>query len=614
MRFKSPQANGFQAFAVTGVNTVSFAITASDEAKQGLLGFAVERGLKGKTPQFRPGFRVFHSVLPNPTPQTRVSTRDHPVQSFVWDDFTARPDSEYVYRFRPLRGTPRKLDRAADPVEIRVRTEPQFSKLEHDVFFNRGVASSQAYAAKFGNRRPDDETLPAKTRADMLQWLSRELDDAIFRFIESAEPGDSLLCCFYEFRYGPVVRRLKDAVDRGVNVRVIIDAKKNGGKRKDRRTGKEKKVEAFPREDNLRTIKAVGFPTDRVILRQARKSKIHHNKFMVLLRGEQERPAEVWTGSTNISLGGIHGQTNVGHWVRNKDVAESFRAYWELLSTDPGGRTGQDGGTVRKQNAAFLKAVERIQDVPADVVAVPRGVSTVFSPRTAVKVLDTYFDMIDTAKSVACITLAFGVAKGLKAKLKDHQPDDQIVFMLLEKEDRPPRPRKKDGAKAKKKPEPFFRLTARNNVYEAFGAFLPSDPLYRWVRGETNAQRLGLNQHVTYIHSKFLLMDPLGNDPVVVSGSANFSEASTTGNDENMLIIRGDQRVADIYFTEFNRLFNHYYFRAVHEKAAGMKRAAPKDSLFLSETPEGWLDGYKPGALRFKRVQLFAQMRGFTRL
>ena len=71
---------------------------------------------------------------------------------------------------------------------------------------------------------------------------------------------------------------------------------------------------------------------------------------------------------------------------------------------------------------------------------------------------------------------------------------------------------------------------------------------------------------MSYIHSKFLLMDPLGDDPIVVTGSANFSDASTNDNDENMLIIRGDQRVADIYFTEFNRLFNHYYFRSVQEE------------------------------------------------
>ena len=130
---------------------------------------------------------------------------------------------------------------------------------------------------------------------------------------------------------------------------------------------------------------------------------------------------------------------------------------------------------------------------------------------------------------------------------------------------------------------------------------------------ETNAQRLQLNQHVTYIHSKFLLMDPLGDDPIVVTGSANFSDASTNGNDENMLIIRGDRRVADIYFTEFNRLFNHYYFRAVHEKAAGLPSAA-RASLFLREKPSEWLDAYKPGLLRFKRVEMYARMTGFTRL
>jgi phosphatidylserine/phosphatidylglycerophosphate/cardiolipin synthase-like enzyme len=107
----------------------------------------------------------------------------------------------------------------------------------------------------------------------------------------------------------------------------------------------------------------------------------------------------------------------------------------------------------------------------------------------------------------------------------------------------------------------------------------------------------------------------LGDDPVVVTGSANFSEASTTGNDENMLIIRGDRRVADIYFTEFNRLFNHYYFRAVHQKAAGKPGAAPaRDSLFLSEDPVEWLAAYKPGSLRAKRVRMFADMSGFTRL
>ena len=79
---------------------------------------------------------------------------------------------------------------------------------------------------------------------------------------------------------------------------------------------------------------------------------------------------------------------------------------------------------------------------------------------------------------------------------------------------------------------------------------------------------------------------PFSIDPIVVTGSANFSDASTNSNDENMLIIRGNRRVADIYFTEFNRLFNHYYLRAVLEdkKAAASDNKVTASELFLDET------------------------------
>ncbi|HKG47197.1 MAG TPA: hypothetical protein VKB02_10745 [Pyrinomonadaceae bacterium] len=86
--------------------------------------------------------------------------------------------------------------------------------------------------------------------------------------------------------------------------------------------------------------------------------------------------------------------------------------------------------------------------------------------------------------------------------------------------------------------------------------------------------------------------------------------ASTNDNDENMLIIRGDKRVADIYFTEFNRLFNHYYFRSVVESLKKRGQEVSSDgSLFLSETDE-WLKKYKPKTLRTKRLNLYVGMDG----
>lgn len=58
-----------------------------------------------------------------------------------------------------------------------------------------------------------------------------------------------------------------------------------------------------------------------------------------------------------------------------------------------------------------------------------------------------------------------------------------------------------------------------------------------------------------------MLIDPLSDDPIVVAGSANFSTASTEKNDENMLVVRGNTRVADIYLGEFMRLYTHHAFR-----------------------------------------------------
>jgi phosphatidylserine/phosphatidylglycerophosphate/cardiolipin synthase-like enzyme len=449
------------------------------------------------------------------------------------------------------------------------------------------------YARRFGNKRPDKLAEPKRSEA--LDWLTRQLDEAIVEFIRSARKGDTLLGCFYEFHYEPVLAALKDAIDRKVTVEIIVDAKVN------ERTDRDGTFHpSFPREDNLAAIRTAGIRKTHIIERDANPSDIQHNKFMVLMRGRV--PSEVWTGSANLSLGGFSGQTNVGHWVRNRAVARAFKAYWEVLAEDPGSAKGDPQVEARRKKKELRLAVEALGAVPTSIDGISKGITPIFSPRTSLDVLDLYLTIADSATSASCMTLAFGVSDQLKQRLLDNTDQSHIVFLLLEKKDAP-------GSTSTK---PFVVINARNNVYKAWGAFL-TDPLYQWVR-ETNARQLELNHHVSYIHSKFLLMDPLGRDPIVITGSANFSEASTTGNDENMLVIRGNTRVADIYFTEFNRLFNHYYFRAVQEDLRGRPAAVSGGSLFLDETGKAWQKQYAPGKLRAKRLKLYTTMQGFTRL
>ena len=591
MRFRSQPAGGYVIHAVSGVNTISFAIDAAGADTAGLLGFGVERlDPQADEQYFVYGFKVFRSVIPAPTKGLIVSTRDHPVQSFVWDDFTGKSNHRYTYRFHPLKGTPKNIDRSAAPISIEVRTEPLYTQGPHDVFFNRGVASSQAYERRFGNARPDD-LKPASKRREALDWLSRDLDNALLKFINNARAGDTLLGCFYEFRYEPVATALKKAIDEGVDVQLIIDAKVN-----EHTDSKGKFHESFPRVENRKAVQKAGIPAARVHLREARRNDIQHNKFMVLLKGAARTPAEVWTGSTNISMGGIHGQTNVGHWVRDGAVAERFEAYWRLLEQDPGGKAGDSASAVRQKNEDFKKAVEALRLVPESLAGIPPGTTPIFSPRRGESILALYFQLVDEAEKLACITLAFGINKDFKARLTDNTPDNAIAFFLLEKKDKP----------TKANENTFVFVGAKQNIYKAWGSFL-REPLHQWAK-ETSAMGLGLNQHVSFIHSKFLLRDPLGADPVVVTGSANFSDASTNDNDENMLVIRGDRRVADIYFTEFNRLFNHYYFRSVVESLKDRDASVNMDaSLFLAESDQ-WLEKYKPGSLRAKRVAMFKEM------
>jgi phosphatidylserine/phosphatidylglycerophosphate/cardiolipin synthase-like enzyme len=578
------------------VNTISFGIEATAAAKKGLLGFSVERFDPTENERFTmPGFKVFESVIPEPTAHQVVSTTDHPIQSFLWDDFTAKPGRRYEYTFRPLRGKPKNLDRTAKPITIKVRTEPLFTTKDHDVFFNRGVASSQAYERKFGNKKPDDQPTPAK-RQEALDWLTRDLDEAIVTFIKSAGKKDTLLCCFYEFRHDPVVEALAAARKKIGKLRIIIDAKVN-----ESTDSKGVFHPSFPRTDNLAAIKKAGIPASCIIQRDNNPSDIQHNKFMVLLKGAAQTPTDVWTGSTNISLGGFTGQTNVGHWVRNDPAtAATFKAYWDLLATNPGSAKGDDQSSAAKKKKDYRSKVEALLSAPTTLAAIPKGTTAVFSPRSGDAVLDHYVELVDKADGLACITLAFGVNDRFKSQLKDNTNQGHITFLLLEKKD----------AANKNSTKPFVAINASNNVYKAWGSFLRS-PVYQWAR-ETNARSLQLNTHVAYIHSKFLLRDPLGPDPIVVTGSANFSDASTNSNDENMLFIRGNQRVADIYFTEFNRLFNHYYFRAVVEDTSS-KPSANKTSranLFLDETST-WLEKYAPGKLRAKRLKIYTTMTGF---
>ena len=63
------------------------------------------------------------------------------------------------------------------------------------------------------------------------------------------------------------------------------------------------------------------------------------------------------------------------------------------------------------------------------------------------------------------------------------------------------------------------------------------------------------------IHAKTIVIDPWGDNPKVLIGSANFSEASCKDNDENVMLITGNKRLPAIIATEFMQMYDHYRSR-----------------------------------------------------
>jgi hypothetical protein len=70
-----------------------------------------------------------------------------------------------------------------------------------------------------------------------------------------------------------------------------------------------------------------------------------------------------------------------------------------------------------------------------------------------------------------------------------------------------------------------------------------------------------LDRAFAMVHSKVILVDPLGPDPVVLTGSHNLGPKASGTNDENLLIIRNAPGLAAAYATNIMAVYNQYRWR-----------------------------------------------------
>ncbi|MFT3745688.1 MAG: phospholipase D-like domain-containing protein [Pyrinomonadaceae bacterium] len=561
-------SGGLSVNAIAGTGVVMLGLDLTDAVRAGCLGFAIrrERMDTGEIEWLR-GMKSFELTQDDGSDTEGFRSNKHPIQSFQWADYLARPDTEYRFRVTAMYGTPAALVEGPT-VSVDVRTEREIADTtqgqKHSVFFNRGAAASQAYARRFNNKYPDDPIQGPGYNA-AYKWLSRGLHESLMNFLARATDNTfSLRAAIYEFEWKWTLEAFRDAANlRNVDVQVVYDA-----------------IDAKTAKDNREAVADVGIGN---LCRERTQGTIMHNKFVVLLKNNV--PVAVWTGSTNQTENGIFGHSNVGHIVDDPAIAAKYLDYWTELIKD---------------QADIDQWVETNNPCPTFPLQAP--LTAVFSPHIGEDVLKLYATIADNARKALFMTFAFGMNKRFQTVYEKEAglPRAQrkvINFALMEKEG--------NGSGLAKGKIDVARIRRRSNVIVALGNRIKMNRFDRWVQEMPKPTR---NAGVLWVHTKYMLVDPLGNNPVVVTGSANFSGASTYDNHENMLIIQGDQRTADIYLGEFMRLHSHYAFRETVANQAVWNNNQPEWRPQFLIPDDTWQNGgyFVPGEERFMKRKYFA--------
>lgn len=227
-----------------------------------------------------------------------------------------------------------------------------------------------------------------------------------------------------------------------------------------------------------------------------------HNKFIVLLK--DGAPMQVLTGSTNYTENGIFGHLNCAHIVDDATTASAYMDFWTGLSGDPqlaDFRVWNDGKTPAPGNPPIV------------------GITEVFSPQPGAAVLARYNDIAASARRALFMTFAFGMNKDF---VPTYENENEVLhFALMDKAGVG-----KSVAAAKSE---VNKLRASKNAVIAIGQNITLNAFDRWLKEASGVQA---KENVRWVHTKFMLVDPLSDDPIVITRSANFSDASVTTNHE----------------------------------------------------------------------------------
>jgi phosphatidylserine/phosphatidylglycerophosphate/cardiolipin synthase-like enzyme len=545
------------AFANNDVATIAWSFGAKPE---GCMGFALYRidskGEEAALPS--------HAVFPGDTIKAGQTTAQFPIQKFYWKDVYARlvgdKTGNYTFRYKivPLEGTPDSL-KPMSSLPILTTNEVTVSGVcspSLTAIFNRGIISTQHVSEALKGDISKNKLLSMiKDPANQLRKdLAGDITGTLTGFVAQAEKSGSIYAALYELTDVELVQALADIGDKLNIVLANIVAKPSPG-------GSEET--AGENDDSESKLKA---SSDALLYRKPPSGHIVHNKFLIYVDASGV-PQAVLTGSCNWTDTGLCAQTNNSIVIRDKTVAARYMAYWKKLQADE---------TVHEAGSPFQDAPLRTFDGTGKDLSLDKGtddastLTSYFSPCTPKqrskakgKAEPIPVDMKDLRDRVmaaknAVLFLAFipgtpsitefaaaaqKANKGLFVRGCVTSPDAAGNFYYDLKGTSPPK--KQKGVKSPAAPQDARVISA-----QALGKTVPEG----W-----QAELLKAGFAIT--HDKIVVIDPFADDCVVVTGSHNLGYQASYNNDENLVMIEGNKKLAMAYATHVLDVYDHFSWR-----------------------------------------------------
>jgi hypothetical protein len=537
------------------------------------LGFAIYRELKKQGPNGKITKGFLHNRTgfegDNNPPNSHESSEKWPFQRYTWTDHSVDEGDTVSYIIYPVyktengHETDMNLGSKAGPVTITTSGEGKSS-----AYFNRGMVLSQfmtrALIKMFGENWEKGDLIKLKNSlkkddSSLRKFLMGQLGDKIAELLKMAkEKKWHVYAMLYELEDDMLVAALKTL---GKKAHIVLS---NGSKKKIGEDGNKDAADELGKSVDL---------SRRMLWSEG----LGHNKYLVFAKTPNE-PFMIWTGSTNWATTGLCTQLNNGILIEDKSLATVYKKQWKLLKDDK--RTGKRG----RKDMHFGEALTNSNNEMKSGTSTAIGKWNVWFTRTSERQDMQYVTELINSANDAILFLMFepgdnGLLQVIQSRLSPaskYYNEKLYIHGVVNSLKKASFGKKVDVELVGRGANKPFEL----KVVEPEGA----EDLAGWanevMRDDFIMGKGGVIGHAI-IHSKVIIIDPLTN-PVVITGSHNYSNTASSKNDENMLIIKGNKSLAERYCVNIMSSYQHYRWRS-YLKECKEKNISPWQGLKKSD-------------------------------